>query len=177
MGRRHGTDKEILGEIMDPYSTHIPVTALALCRTAELFPDMPIMECGCGDYSTPMIELLKHGREHHVYSSDPSWYDRYRDIVDEIVHIDLAQPHRWAGFSVDHEYGLCLMDSEELTVFRREHISGLLDVCRVVMMHDATMPLAGKAKYEYFYNRYSPWTWIGSHTVDVVKWFPKAEKG
>lgn len=157
---------------MDPYSTHIPVTALALHKTAELFATMPILECGCGDYSTPMIELLKNGRRHDIYSSDQLWHDRYQDIADKIVHVNAEQPHKWGEYELFEDYGLCLMDSEELTVYRRQQIPGLLKVCRVVVMHDASAALTKCADYNYIYNRYSPWTWVGSNSVDVREWFP-----
>ncbi len=157
---------------MDPYSTHIPVTAVALHKTAELFPEMPILECGCGDYSTPMIELLKNGRHHDIYSSDPMWYDRYQDIAERIVHVKPEQPHKWGEYELECDYGLCLMDSEELTIYRRQQIPRLLEACRVVVMHDASAALIKCAKYTYMYNRYSPWTWVGSNSVDVREWFP-----
>ena len=156
---------------MDPYATHVPVTALALVRTAEIAPGLPILECGCGDYSSPMIHLLKGGREHHIYSSDPLWSDRFTDIADRIVKIEPVQPHKWGKWYVQERYGLCLMDSEELVVHRAKQIPRLLDGCLVVVMHDARASMLGTAEYEYLYNRYSPWTWIGSNSFDVRQWF------
>ena len=156
---------------MDPYSTHIPVTALALCKTAQLYPDLPILECGCGDYSTPMFELLKGDRQFDIYSSDPSWSDRFTEVADRVIYVKPEQKTKWGEFELEGEYGLCLMDSEELTVYRRQHIPKLLDCCKVVMMHDANLYLMQMGTYNYMYARYSPRTWIGSHHVDVREWF------
>ncbi len=158
---------------MDPYSTHIPVTALALHMTGKLMPGLPIMECGCGDYSTPMIELLKGGRRHDIYSSDPTWSDMYQDVADRIIPVKSIGPHQWGEYDLDDTYGLCLLDSEELTVHRRGQIPRLLDACRVVVMHDASAPLMSAAEYTYMYNRYRPWTWVGSNCIDVRQWFDR----
>ena len=158
---------------MDPYSTHIPVTALALHMTGKLFPGLPILECGCGDYSTPMIELLKGGRRHDILSCDPTWSDMYQDVADKIIPVQPIAPHRWGEYSLDDEYGLCLLDSEELTVYRRGQVPRLLESCRVVVMHDASAPLMQLAEFSYMYNRYAPWTWVGSNHVDVRQWFDR----
>ncbi len=157
---------------MDPYATHIPVTALALAKTSILFPSLPILECGCGDYSTPVIELLKGEREHDIFSSDQEWFKRYEDVADSVTQIEAAAKHQWGKFHVDRQYGLCLLDSEEFIVHRMKHIPKLLETCHVVVMHDAR-PMPGLAKFDYLYTRYEPNTWVGSNSVDVGTWFPE----
>ena len=156
---------------MDPYSTHIPITALALAKTAELFPDLPIIECGCGDYSSPMIQLLKGKRSHTIYSSDAVWSKKFKDLADLIVPVSPISVHQWGEFSINKQYGLCLMDSEELVVYRAKHIPALLEKCKVVVMHDARANMCDVGKFNYIYNLYLPWTWIGSNSVDVREWF------
>jgi len=155
---------------VDPYSTHVPVTALALHKTAALFPGLPILECGCGDYSTPMIWMLKGGREHVIYSADPQWSSRYKDIA-EIRRVGLEEPKKWAPVDIAGEWGLCLMDSEESVANRMQRIPALLENCKVVVMHDAREDMIPKAKHAAIFSVYRPWTWIGSSEVDVGAWF------
>lgn len=156
---------------MDPYSTHIPVTALALHKTAELFPDLPILECGCGDYSTPMVWLLSEGRKRVVMSADPSWSHRYKSIVD-VIDVELAAPKKWEEVDFGGDWGLALMDSEESVVNRAARIPDLLKVAKVVVMHDAREDQIPEAEYYAVFRGYRPWTWVGSNEVNVEEWFP-----
>jgi hypothetical protein len=156
---------------MDAYATHIPVTALAIAKTGLLFPNLPILECGCGDYSSPMIELLKGERKHHILSSDPEWAMRYKNVADLITMVEAIEPHRWGEYAIECEYGLCLLDSEELVMYRMMQIPRLLKACRVIVMHDARSVMASLAKFTHLYTRYMPNTWIGSDSVDVAEWF------
>ena len=154
---------------MDPYSTHLAITALALHKTATLFPDLPILECGCGDYSSPMIKLLSDGRKHVIYSADPQWSSRYSRIA-EIVRVGLAEPKKWGEVDFKDGWGLALMDSEESVVNRIQHIPALLDRAKVVVMHDSREDAIPQAKHSFVFKDYRPWTWIGSNEVNVVEW-------
>jgi len=156
---------------VDPYSTHIPVTALALHRTAALFPDLPIMECGCGDYSSPMIKLLADDRTYVIYSADPSWASKYTNLADEIRNVPLAAPKQWQDVDFQEGWGLCLMDSEESVVNRAGRIPDLLGRSKVVVMHDAREDQIPDALYAVVFTAYRPWTWIGSNEVNVEEWF------
>lgn len=156
---------------MDPYSTHIPVTALALAKTGELFPELPILECGCGDYSTPMVWLLSQGRKTVVLSADPTWSRRYTGIT-SVIDIALEEPKKWREVDFGKGWGLALMDSEESVANRIQHIPALLDAAKVVVMHDAREDMIPEAEYGAVFRGYRPWTWIGSNTVDVESWFP-----
>lgn len=154
---------------MDPYSTHLPVLVTALNYTMGVYPTLPILECGCGDYSTPIIKALRGGRKHKIMSADKDWYNRYADDVHSIEHVNLQGAHHWEDVEFTGEYGLCLMDSEEYVMHRVTHIPKLLEVCKVVVMHDAHF--IPEAKFSYMYRRYDPPTWIGSNHVDVREWF------
>ena len=156
---------------MDPYSTHLFYTVLALKKTGELYPDLPILECGCGDYSSPVITALKNGRPHVIYSADPSWSERYSDLA-EVRDVDLIQPKQWDYPEISGGWGLCLMDSEESVVNRASHIEDLLGKAKVVVMHDAREDVIPEATYFKVLKAYRPWTWMGSNEVDITEWFP-----
>jgi hypothetical protein len=154
---------------MDPYSTHLFLTALALNKTGQLFPELPIVECGCGDYSSPLIAALRNGRDYVIYSSDPEWSKRY-ELFADVRHVLIAEKKRWVYPDIKDGWGLCLMDSEESVVNRATHIPDLIEKCKVVVMHDAREDVIPKAKYQHMLVRYRPWTWIGSNEVDVGEW-------
>lgn len=154
---------------MDPYATHQPVLVKALVETQKLFPLKPILECGCGDYSTPLIRTLKGLRRHEIMSADPDWYEQYKDEVSAILHVEFQGVHHWADVEFKDGYGLCLMDSEEYVANRVQRIPQLLDRCDVVIMHDAH--IQPEAAYSFLYTRYFPATWIGSKHVNVESWF------
>ena len=156
---------------MDPYSTHVAVTAMALQRTGELFPKMPIMECGCGDYSTPVCWMMAKGRRLDVYSADPSWSDRYRGIAN-VIPVPMRGAKEWGKYDIHREYGLCLLDSEESVVNRAKQVPRLLKAAKVVVMHDSREDVIPDARFCAVFTVYRPWTWIGSNTVDVESWFP-----
>lgn len=161
---------------MDPYSTHVPVTALALHKTAELYPTLPILECGCGYYSTPMVWLLAQGRPVTVMSADPEWASKFRKIVN-VIDIELEAPKQWPDVKFGSGWGLALMDSEESVVNRATRIPALLDAAKVVVMHDAREDVIPQAKYHVVFQSFRPWTWIGSNVVDVAQWFPGGRDG
>jgi hypothetical protein len=154
---------------MDPYATHIPLIALALHKTQALYPDLPIMECGCGDYSSPMFSLLSQGRKYVIYSADPKWSSQFTDLA-EVRDVELRAENHWRDVEFEAGWGLCFMDSEEFVVHRINHIPDLLDKCKVVVMHDARHGCIPEAKYSKLFTRYKPWTWMGSNVEDVSKW-------
>ena len=155
---------------MDPYATHQYILVKALLGTANERPGMPILECGCGDYSSPLIHALRDGREYDIWSADPDWSDRFRGIADSVTTVALNGPKEWSMPGFDRDYGLCLMDSEESVVNRASRIPELLNHCSVVVMHDAREDVIPEAKYRAVFTLYRPWTWIGSNEVDITQW-------
>ena len=157
---------------MDPFATHLPVTKRALIETAKIFPDLPVMECGCGDYSSPLFHKLKGKRRYEIYSSDPTWSGKYADVADQIIDVEQIGTHKWGDWGLANPpYGMCLLDSEEFVKNRVRHVSMLLENCRVVVMHDASASMLGLARFDHLHRKISPYTWIGSNIVDVREWF------
>lgn len=156
---------------MDPYSTHFPITAVAAQKTLELFPDLPILECGCGNYSTPLLWLMAGGRKQVIYSADPEWSDHYKNLA-EVITVKLDAPKKWEKVAFPEGWGLCLMDSEESVANRITHIPGLLEKSKVVIMHDCREDMVPDARYFAILQGFRPWTWIGSNSVNVEEWFP-----
>lgn len=150
--------------MMDGYATHLPVVAAAAQWSAQF--DLPILELGCGDYSTPLLRAMAQGRELHVASSDPEWNSKYKDIVDHLEQVPSRDSwQQWR--SKTGIYGMCLLDNEELVLNRIKHIPRLLENCAIIVMHDWRDNLPFRLEdysSEYgIYKRWEPWTmWIRS---------------
>lgn len=139
---------------MDPYATHLE----ALVSTA-LATDGPILEMGCGDYSTPVLAAIanKMGRGFVVHSSNEEWASKFSDLADvNIVNWDEWEPP---------QFGMALLDSEEHTLKRLSRLPKLLEVGGAVVVHDADIvssypawrgTVAGRGVQ--FYKRQRPWT-------------------
>ena len=153
----------------DPYASHIPVTARMLTDCLELWPDLPVLELGCGHYSTPMIEAMCWKRAPvHVYAADAEWLQKFSDHRYPNRRVLLED---WNGFELQEDYSFCLLDNEELVVDRAKRLDYLLDRCRIVVMHDwRTDPrvVLPKTLSHVVYKKYTPWTLIASRNIGLA---------
>jgi hypothetical protein len=119
--------------MMDGYATHIPVLAWAAARAQRRWPLFGFVEYGCGWYSTPMLARMHPSRLAPpivVYTSSGDWGKKFEDIAD-IRFVD-----DWQGFTLTGEYGLALLDNEELVVDRIKHLDNMVSCAHIVVMHD-----------------------------------------
>lgn len=109
---------------MDPYATHLPV----LVREA-LQARGPILELGCGDYSTPVLaEIAQHVEQpFFFYSADPVWSARYPAIQKLLVN--------WSSVKFPTA-DIVFLDNEQFTKDRIRHLPALALTSRVVVVHD-----------------------------------------
>ena len=146
---------------MDVYATHLQ----ALVETA-LATDGPILELGCGDYSTPVLSAIarRQGRVLKIQASDVNWLYKFTEFgdIEHVTNWDEWEPPR----DVD-EWGMVFLDSEQSTLGRIERLPQLMAVTRVVVLHDAqgavTRPRwqACTAGWDVeIRKRYNPWTAI-----------------
>lgn len=129
---------------MDRYATHLE----ALIRTA-LRTKGPILELGCGDYSTPLLVAFaeEQGRELLVQASDELWLDRFTSYEGPpSIRMELVTWSRWAPptpqCSGESKWGFVFLDSEESTADRIRRLPALLAVTDIVVMHDADKAMA-----------------------------------
>lgn len=89
-----------------------------------------ILELGCGDYSTPILNAIakSQGREFLSQASDLEWAKKYGDLV-EIISWDTWVP--------EGSWGMVFLDSEEDTGKRISRIPELAKVTDLIVMHDA----------------------------------------
>ena len=111
---------------MDPYATHQRLLIAAVMQTKG-----PIVEMGCGDYSTPLLAEIAgiQKRPFTVYTTAEQWGAKYRALAD--VHI----LHSWDQYPYP-KCGLTLLDNEEYVRDRKKHVPRLLDTSAVVVCHD-----------------------------------------
>lgn len=140
---------------MDKYATHLE----ALVESA-LSSQGPILELGCGDYSTPVLAAIarQQGRKFLVQAQDEAWAAKYLDIAE-------VQIVKWSEWVPHGQWGMALLDSEESTAGRIERLPALAEVTRLVVLHDAD-PSMGRPRWPdcsagweiTLYKRYKPWT-------------------
>ena len=129
---------------MDRYATHLE----ALIRTA-LRTRGPMLELGCGNYSTPLLCAFaeEQGRELLVQASDREWLEPFYEKYDgDHIEIQLMSWDKWTAprprLRNETEWGFVFLDSEESTAGRIERLPALLAVTPIVVMHDADHAMA-----------------------------------
>lgn len=112
---------------MDPYATH--QRALV---AAALMTEGPMVEMGCGDYSTPILhEIAKHqGRKFTVYCTDREQASKFTGYVDVVIL------NSWKDYHYPQNVGFTFLDNEEYVRDRKLHIPKLLETSDVVICHD-----------------------------------------
>ena len=163
----------------DPYSTHLVPSITAAINSGLLWPKSSILELGCGHYSTPLLASIAktQGRRFELITSDPEWAKQFHNDPHQLRLIDFSM---WSQFIFDGEYGVVLVDHEELVVDRFIHLFKLSEKAKVVVFHDANRIdemgiswglISALYRHVYFYDRYFPKTAILSNYVDPSQWF------
>lgn len=88
---------------MDAYATHIEVLAAAVLRTTG-----PILELGTGEYSTPLLRVLRGDRPLLSLESDAEWLERFRSMECQGHAIRLVTD--WDAVDVAQYWGLVVLD-------------------------------------------------------------------
>jgi hypothetical protein len=75
--------------MLDPYATHIPVLAAVITATKG-----PVLECGAGFYSTPLLHALCRNRRLVTVETEARWAREFKIFEDEkhefVICLDLA---------------------------------------------------------------------------------------
>ena len=58
--------------VIDPYATHLPLLVACVAHTKG-----PVLELGCGLYSTPLLHALCLDRQLTSLESNVKWYERF----------------------------------------------------------------------------------------------------
>ena len=95
---------------MNEWSTHIHALSAAVQHSSG-----PILELGCGDYSTPLLHVLRGDRLVVSAERDPAWYAQFVDLAaagHEVVlvsdwdaFLEIVKSTHWGVVFVDHSPG------------------------------------------------------------------------
>lgn len=158
---------------MDPFATHLPLLGWALRRAWELGP---ILELGCGHYSTPMLHMVCRDR-YRLLSADSneSW-------VKQFAYLGVGQ-HKveyvpdwaaWDGIEREGRWQVVLLDSAP-SESRAPLLRRLKGRALLVVAHDTEAPHYGmepelaRWKYRYDYKAQPTWATVVSDIIDVAQ--------
>lgn len=153
---------------MDPTSTHFPILAACVARTSG-----PVIELGCGDYSTPMLHLLCKNRLLVSVESDASWLARYEDLKSPNHELSLVRDWSSASRIEERTWDVALVDHAP-GERRVPEIRRLMHRAKFIVVHDTEDPGYGyetvlpEFRYRYDYKRLRPWTTVVSMTEEFL---------
>lgn len=144
---------------MDPYATHLfPLVKTALETTG------PILELGCGFYSTPILREIcrSQGRQFLCQSSDESWMGKVGGEIEKVADWTVWTPPQASGGL----WGMVFVDSEEGTWNRVKRVPMLSGFTHTIVLHDADISMerggwpAAKLAFPNIsiYQEHKPWT-------------------
>lgn len=156
---------------IDGYATHLPVLAFAIgLAQRERLHTLRALELGCGNYSTRLLHAA--GYELHVVTTDHEWSAQFQDLTNAHWH----WLYTWTpDFKIptypevdSHGFDICLLDNEQLVSERILHLPRLLNVSRLVIMHDWREGLeVPECLSHIIYKVHRPWTLIASRFLNL----------
>jgi hypothetical protein len=166
------------------YGTHAtPLLTSVLSTTGD------VLELGCGDFSTPMLDTVLSkmpGRNLYTAEGDAEWLTQFQNL-ESSWHIFKNVPAFQMSASsksplpkwMRRKWGLVFVDQAPADRRRRD-VKRLRKMTDVFVFHDTSSfvehiyklkELLSSFKYSYTYPRYLRTTTIVSDTIDVAKWF------
>ena len=121
----------------DPFSTHQQMLVRYLLRSTG-----PILELGCGGYSTPIIHefAVEQRRKATTVDTDLWWIKQFESLQSP-MH-DIRHIVEWDDWIVEGPYGIAFIDHAPAE--RREiDIRRLIGVADYFVMHDSEEPAYG----------------------------------
>jgi hypothetical protein len=169
----------------DPdYGTHMAPLLTVIART-----DGPILEMGCGDYSTPLLHALCAPTNRYLMTTDTdrNWLSLFLDLKTDWHNFDYVpvyeddwelnpEPREWNRIGTDRHWSVILID-------HRPGERRVVDIVRlrpytdIFVVHDTQQrtygyePVLSTFKYKYVYTRYTTQTTVVSDTIDVESFF------
>lgn len=173
---RNGLDQSLA------YASHLEATAMAAIKSGLLWPRSPVIELGCGDFSTPVLASICFAQErpYQIISSDPVWAARFKYLTLRGVEIEHINYAAWPEAPLPDDIGLVLVDNEQRVSDRLEQVVRLANRAKVVLLHDANIVLRRRQlwksvidrfRYNYVFRRRVPYTAVLSNHVDPAPWF------
>jgi len=150
---------------MDAWSTHIPMIGSIFVKSTG-----PILEMGCGYYSTYMLhEMCKHGKRKLVSLEEKlDWVKKFMFLNNEFHLVQHVKD--WSSFSLIDEFkwGMVLVDHAP-GERRKFDIERLKDKADYLIVHDSQEAgykyetVLPSFKYRFDYKLLSTWTTVVSN--------------
>lgn len=159
-------------QTMSRYATHLPMLLSCILRTVG-----PVLELGCGDFSTlPLHEICKAMSRKliSVESVDKEWYDKFTYLeseyhnlyfVDDMDEFKIIDNSQWGVVLIDHG-----ADRRPIDILR------VKDNSEFVVNHDtetdyATGDFMNEFKYRFDFKGLMPWTSVLSnfHSLEFLQ--------
>jgi len=148
---------------INPYATHLPLLAACVASSGG-----PVLELGCGLYSTPVLHALCLGRTLLSVESDPEWYALFKHFESDNHHIILSKelpelPGPWSVVLIDQRPAKA----------RAPSIIRLREKTELFVIHDTEdqlyeyEPVLSTFKHRIEWQRYTPWTSVVSDTIGL----------
>lgn len=148
------------------YATHARVLGQCVKMTSG-----PILECGAGMGSTPLLHALSDGKRRVVtLDSEDSWCRKFAHLATPwhmIARVDDWNQFPWEAT----RWSVALIDQHPVSA-RLVAISALMDNCDLIVVHDTEEPryfyepLLRQFKHRYDDKRDDPWATVVSNTME-----------
>lgn len=164
------TEKEFLRGVAN-WDNYKPLLWMALQVTNK-----DILELGCGNFSTPLLQKFAHetGRVLRSYDFNEEWAGKFPGAI----HVP-----DWTDFDFSKLISVALVD-ESPGEHRKISIRKLKDNCEIIVVHDSepkgwnasdyrVRPLFGDFKYAVDIKSLDPqgaWATALSDTIDITQW-------
>lgn len=154
--------------MMDPYATHLPLLAACVAHTSG-----PVLELGCGAYSTPLLHALCVGRPLVTLENDAAWHTRFFHLA-RGQHTMKLIGGPWEEVGLGGPYDVALIDHSP-PVRRVEEIVRLRGQVRLFVVHDTEHrgygyePVLTSFPHRVEWQGYAPWTSVVSD-LDDLSW-------
>lgn len=157
---------------IDSWATHLPM--LVRCVA---YHRGPILEMGCGLYSTPVLHAMSHGLQVPLTSIErnPEWGKPFTKYVSPLHDVIIDNtPNKHLQSLLDHgEYFHVALVDHSPAVLRAQAVKMLANKCDLIVCHDSEHRLydyedvLSEFEHRVEWREYAPWTTVVSNTMDL----------
>ena len=152
---------------INPYATHLPMLMACVAAT-----EGPVLEMGCGNYSTPILSEMCRGRRLITVDDDPAWMPKFTDLAH--ANHQLIAVKNWTELVLpDLAWDVVLIDHAPAEQ-RRVDIERFMDKASLIVVHDTETPdfygynsILPRFRYRHDHKRWTPWTTVVSQTTPL----------
>ena len=159
------------------YCTHLRALIIAVLQT-----EGPILECGIGHYSTPVLEALAQTMDRElVHVEHDSGWAKQIQPRGKLIRIRAANVFDTSPLRLHSKWGVVLLDQGPTGTERWPWAIAALPITSLVVLHDAELQDEGIYQYRTrilphvhhwcLDTRLFPHTMLCSQTIDVSEWF------